>query len=106
MSDSQTGFYVVGGTLPSRAPCYIQRRADLDLYEGLREGSFCYVLTSRQMGKSSLMIRTAARLREEGTNVVLMDLTAVGQNLSAHRTTVVLGGVAKVTQRLFLPQCR
>src|SRR5262245_18152295 len=85
MSDSQNCFYVVGGTLTSRAPCYIQRRADLDLYEGLREGSFCYVLTSRQMGKSSLMIRTAARLREEGTNVVLLDLAAVGQNLSAEQ---------------------
>jgi len=85
MNESQTSFYIVGGTLPSRAQCYVERRADLDLYEGLTQGRFCYVLTPRQMGKSSLMVRTAARLREEGVNVVLLDLTAVGQNLSAEQ---------------------
>src|SRR5262245_1175769 len=85
MNESQTSFYIVGGTLPSRAPCYVERRADLDLYEGLTQRRFCYVLTPRQMGKSSLMVRTAARLREEGVIVVLLDLTAVGQNLSAEQ---------------------
>src|SRR5437773_11374904 len=34
------------------------------------------------MGKSSLMVRTAARLREEGVQVAVLDLTAIGQNLS------------------------
>ena len=33
------------------------RQADIDLLEGLRQGQFCYVLTARQMGKSSLMVR-------------------------------------------------
>ena len=36
-----------------------------------------------QTGKSSLMVRTAARLREEGVAVIILDLTAIGQNLSA-----------------------
>src|SRR5215510_7856897 len=85
MNASQTSFHIVCGSLPSRAQCYVERRADHDLYEGLTQGRFCYVLTSRQMGKSSLMVRTAARLREEGVNVVLLDLTAVGQNLSAEQ---------------------
>src|SRR5215510_15557798 len=85
MNASQTSFHIVCGSLPSRAQCYVERRADHDLYEGLTQGRFCYVLTPRQMGKSSLMVRTAARLREEGTNVVLLDLTAVGQNLSAEQ---------------------
>jgi hypothetical protein len=48
----------------------------------LSHGEYCYVLTSRQMGKSSLMARTAARFRQAGTAVVTLDLTAVGQNLS------------------------
>ena len=39
-----------------------------------------YVLTSRQMGKSSLMVRTAMRLRQDEVNVVVLDLTALGQN--------------------------
>jgi hypothetical protein len=35
------------------------------------------------MGKSSLMVRTAARLRRAGVTVALLDLTAVGRNLTA-----------------------
>jgi hypothetical protein len=82
---SSLPFYVVGGTVERDAPCYVERRADSDLYDGLKEGRFSYVLTSRQMGKSSLMVRTAVRLREEGAGVVVLDLTAIGQNLSAEQ---------------------
>ncbi|MBV9924202.1 MAG: AAA-like domain-containing protein [Acidobacteria bacterium] len=83
MSTTQpSGFYVTGGTLRRDAPSYVARRADEDLFEGLHGGSFCYVLTSRQMGKSSLMVRTAARLRESGAAVAVLDLTAIGQNLT------------------------
>jgi len=78
-------FYVTGGTLSRDAQSYVTRQADNDLYEGLAQGQFCYVLTSRQMGKSSLMVRTAARLREAGAGVVLLDLTAIGQNLTAEQ---------------------
>ena len=37
------------------------------------------------MGKSSLMVRTAARLREAGVAVAILDLTAIGQNLTAEQ---------------------
>ena len=78
-------FYVTGGTLSRDALCYVTRKADDDLYAGLTQGRFCYVLTSRQMGKSSLMVRTASRLRDEGVGVVVLDLTALGQNLTAEQ---------------------
>src|SRR5262245_25116494 len=80
---TKQGFYVTGGTLRRDAPSYIERQADRTLLEDLLQGKFCYVLTSRQMGKSSLMVRTAARMREEGVGVAVLDLTAIGQNLTA-----------------------
>jgi WD40 repeat protein len=81
----ETSFYVTGGTLEPDAPSYVERQADSDLFTHLSNGEFCYVLTSRQMGKSSLMARTAARLRDEGAAVVLLELTALGQNLEAEQ---------------------
>jgi FOG: WD40 repeat len=75
-------FFVTGGTLPGDASCYVTRRADTDLMEALRAGEYAYVLTARQMGKSSLMVRTAARLRREGVAVAVLDLSALGQNLT------------------------
>ncbi len=85
LATGETGFYVTGGTLRRDAPCYVERRADQALYDGLWQGQFCYVLTSRQMGKSSLMVRTAARLREADAHVVVLDLTSIGQNLNAEQ---------------------
>ena len=82
MSSGRNDFYVTGGTIPRGASCYVERRADEELFHALRAGEFCYVLTPRQMGKSSLMVRTAARLRREGSAVVGLDLTAAGQNVS------------------------
>ncbi len=75
-------FFITGGTLQQQAPSYVVREADERLYDGLLTGEFCYVLTSRQMGKSSLMIRTAGRLRAAGVTTAILDLTAIGQNVT------------------------
>ncbi len=75
-------FYVTGGTLAVDTPSYVPRDADAQLFEALLQGDYCYVLTSRQMGKSSLMVRTAAQLRASGVTVAVIDLTAIGVNVT------------------------
>ena len=71
--------YQVGGSLDSDAPSYVTREADSALYDALKAGQFCYVLNSRQMGKSSLRVRTMKRLQAEGTVCIFIDLTGMGK---------------------------
>ncbi len=70
--------YQVGGSLDSDAPSYVIRHADTVFYETLKAGQFCYVLNSRQMGKSSLRVRAMQRLQAEGIVCVFIDLTGMG----------------------------
>lgn len=97
-------FYTVGGTLPPTARSYVTRHADLALLSHLLRGDFCYVLTSRQMGKSSLMVRTAGALRQNGVSVAILDLTRLGQNLTPEQwydgLLVRLGAELKLADEL------
>src|ERR687886_2242892 len=70
--------YQVGGSLPLDAPSYVRRQADEELFQALLRREFCYVLNSRQMGKSSLWVQTMHRLQAEGICCGVIDMTAIG----------------------------
>ena len=70
--------YQVGGSLGSNALSYVERACDGELYQALKKGEFCYVLNSRQMGKSSLLVKTSHRLQQENYKCAVVDLTNIG----------------------------
>ena len=81
VSEDQRYEYQVGGSLRSNAPSYVERQSDGDLYQALIQGELCYVFNSRQMGKSSLRLRTKQRLQQAGMRCASIDLARIGSKL-------------------------
>src|SRR5207244_3571480 len=101
MTTTAAQFYRTGGTLPPETPSYVPRQADGDLFDALSRGEFCYVLTSRQMGKSShhplrgYPVRTAVRLKESSPRRGIRSYT--GENHSPIPTKEVPHGALSGT---------
>lgn len=75
--------YQVGGSLGSDEPSYVRRQADEQLAKAISRRDFCYILDSRQMGKSSLLVRAQTDLQATGQVCTTLDLT----NLGSHGVT-------------------
>ena len=76
--------YQVGGSLINNAPSYVERQTDIEIYNALKKSEFCYVLNCRQMGKSSLLVRTKHHLEQEGFKCTSIDITNIGsENITA-----------------------
>ena len=82
MNTPNPGFYTVGGPVQAGSGVYVPRKADGELLTLCKEGTFAYVLTARQMGKSSLMVRTAQQLADDGIVSVIVDLQGSGKLVS------------------------
>ncbi|MCB0178488.1 MAG: AAA-like domain-containing protein, partial [Anaerolineae bacterium] len=85
MPDKQPIRFTVGGAVQANQGTYIKRPADDTLLEACRAGEFCYVLASRQIGKSSLMNAVAEKLNHEGIRTARIDLNRIGKIPDADR---------------------
>jgi len=70
--------YAVGGTVQAANGMYVARAADDELMRLCRAGKYAYVLSTRQVGKSSLMIETSRRLAKESVCCAIVDLSRIG----------------------------
>ena len=77
-----SSFYKVGGTLPTNSPSYVIRTADTELFNLLKQGEYCYVFNSRQMGKSSIKDQTQYKLKKEGFFCIDIDLQGIGTQVT------------------------
>ncbi|MET0625647.1 MAG: tetratricopeptide repeat protein [Pyrinomonadaceae bacterium] len=74
--------YIAGGTVQAGGGVYVTRKADHDLVNLCRRKAFAYVLTTRQVGKSSLLVNSAEVMKKEGVCTALLDLTKIGVHIT------------------------
>jgi hypothetical protein len=64
----------VMGPVDIRTEVYISRPSDDEVFELLKAGEYCQIVSSRQMGKTSLIYRTESRLVEVGVKTCSIDV--------------------------------
>src|SRR5262249_32582151 len=79
-----TSAFQAGGTV-QEGSVYIERAADRELYACLSQGEYCSVLAPRQIGKSSLRVRVARKLRAAGATTVELDLGIGTEGLTENK---------------------
>ena len=79
-SEQVTGdIFQVGAPVPPTSPCYVRRKADIWLERFTsREREAAVIWGPRMIGKTSMILRLNAQLRELGRKCVMIDLQGVG----------------------------
>ncbi len=70
--------FQIGGSISENTSIYVWRQADHQIFEALKNSELCYVLNSRQMGKSSLLLNAKNRLQKDGYVCCFIDLSRIG----------------------------
>jgi WD40 repeat protein len=78
--DQKKYAYQVGGVLPPDHPTYVVRPADRKILEKLIAGEYCYLMSSPQTGKSSLVLRTIQALQAKNIACITLNLNKVVNN--------------------------
>lgn len=101
MIEQEGRFFQVGGAV-REGGFYVSRPADRELPAALLRGEFCYVLAPRQIGKSSLRVRTKQLLEQQGVRCVSIDLTTIGSRDSSVEQWY-FGILDEIAEQLGLP---
>lgn len=89
---NKANLYKAGGPVQENEGeyIYILRQADRELLDLCEKGVYTYVLTSRQVGKSSLMYETEKRLREKGFATTIVNFNKIGYAEKADQWYITL----------------
>jgi len=75
-------YFKSSGFLHLESPSYVTRQADKQLLSELLQGEYCTVFAPRQIGKTSLIVRTTHQLQDHDRRTAVIDLNTLGTDLS------------------------
>jgi DNA-binding SARP family transcriptional activator len=104
VSSSLTGIEPMGGALPVHSPLYIERDTDASFHSALnRRDSIILVKGPREVGKTSLLARGLARIREKKSNVIITDLQKFSREELESSNTFLQTLARQLADQLDLP---
>jgi hypothetical protein len=93
-----------GGSLDVDDPRYIRREADVTALNLISQSGMTLTIKgSRQMGKSSLLVRTLAKATEQGKLCALIDFQLLGKEILLHANLFFRRFSESITEQLNLP---